>query len=168
MDQYAPLVLEYYLAELIAGLSDIERNFYGHQDLSEEGRLKKIKRPCVICALPRQSSSLGYPRGPRIDVAYTDRTEVAIYVETPFRIPNPAGDPDEYKGFEVVHLPTCTAIREWLAANKGLLVPAEITALGCDRETFGLWQPRPQEQPGRRRDYLSHVFHVILQKMEVT
>lgn len=168
MDQYAPYVLEYYLRELIAGLSDYERNFYGHRDLSEEGERQKIQRPCVIVALPRVMPAPGYPKGPAIDIAHTDVTEVAIYVETPFTIPNPAGSPDEYDGDKAVHIPTCEAIRDWLTDNKGLDVPQDVTDMGCDREVFGLWQPNPREQPSTPRDYLAHVFHAVLQKMEVT
>lgn len=168
MDIYAPYVIEYYLRDLVTGLSDFTRNFYGHRDLSDEAEPEQIQRPCVIVALPAQMKALGYPVGPVMDVAYVETTEVAIYVETPYVIPNPGGSPQELDGDVAVHIPTVTAIKDWLKENKGLAVPDEVTDMGCDREEYGLWQPNPTDRPLNPRSCLGHVFHAVLQLMEVT
>lgn len=167
MNDFAIKTLEYHLKLLITGLSAIDYNFYGYDELSDEGDLPGVKRPAVIVALPKQPFSIGAPRSPTVSQGYIERSEVTIYVETPLLITNPAGgSPSELPGSDAAHIPTCNAIRKWLKDNRGLDVPPSVTALGCTRDVFGMYPANPPEQPGDRKGHYVRLFHVIMQQQE--
>jgi hypothetical protein len=170
VDHFAVMTIEYYLRDLVSGLSDIERQFFGVDELSDQGEVAELTMPRVIVTTPMQGTPIGFPRGPALDMPFVDTTEVAVYVETPLVVGNPGGSPDEVFGYSAVHIPTCTAIRSFLRDERaGLVVPDEIINEGCEHSVFGLWQPNPPETTVvRRREYYRHVFHAILQTMEVT
>lgn len=168
MDNYAILTLEYHLRALVASMSDYERRFYGHADTSEQGDIEQVRDPRVIVAVPLQRGSIGYPKGPAHDIPHVNTTEVAVYVETPLFVTNPAGSPDEVDGYLYVHLPLLDVIRQWVHDNGGLEVPAEVQILGAPRLIYGMWFATPQETVGPRTDHHTHVFHIIMQKQEVS
>ena len=170
MDQFAVFTLEHYLRHVVSGMSDYHRDFYGHADLTDQGELAQVRGPRVIVAVvPDQPRPLGYPRGPALERPYVDLTEVAVYVETPLVVKNALPPPDELEGYTALHIPMIEAIRDFLFTFRpGLEVPPEVTALGCGREVYGMWQPIPPENQAPRADHWTHVFHIILQKQEAT
>jgi hypothetical protein len=77
----------------------------------------------------------------------------------------------EPKDINLLHDPTCEAIREWIEDNReGLEVPQDLINDGCEQVVFGMWTPNPQEKGSVvvNNLYWRHVFFAILQNMEVT
>jgi hypothetical protein len=168
MDNYAILTLEHHLSALVASMSDYVRQFYGHADTAVQGDISQVRDPRVIVAVPGQRGSIGYPKGPATDIPHVDTTEVAVYVETPLFVLNPAGNPDEVDGYLYVHLPLLDVIRQWVHDNGGLEVPSDIQILGAPVLIYGMWFATPQESMAARASHYTHVFHIMLQKQEVS